>query len=95
MKSNKLPLSPSVRFGIHKGRGASLLLFPAAYASVHNLAPSVDGSVRYAYRFVVLFSTFEIASLSLFPPFLPCLISDFPSTILQCRTTKLGNQHGA
>ena len=83
MKSNKWSLSQSARFSICKRRGASLLLFPAAYTSVQNLVTLVmlDGSAWLAYRFVVFFSTLEIASLSLFPPFLTCLILfDVPST---------------
>ena len=38
----------------------SLLLFPAAYASVQNLVTFIilDGSARFAYRFVVLFLYF-------------------------------------
>ena len=70
-----------------------MYLFPAAYASVQNIITSVmlDGSVRFAYRFVVLFSILELASLPLFPPFRICLISDFPLTFLQRRTTKSGN----
>ena len=75
-------------FGIRKRRSASLLLFPAAHASVQNLITLVilDGSVRFTYRFVVLFSTLEIASLPLFLPFLTCLILDLPSMFLQLRT---------
>ena len=57
MKSNKFSLSRSARFSICKRRGASLLLFPAAYTSVQNLVTLVilDGLARFAYRFVVLF----------------------------------------
>ena len=50
-------MSPSARFGIDKQRSASLLIFPAAYASVQNLVASVilHGSVGLANHFVVLF----------------------------------------
>ena len=71
---------------------ACLLLFSAAYASVQNLVTSVilDGSARFTYRFVVLFSTYEIASFPLFMPSLTCLILDLLSTFLQRQTTKSG-----
>ena len=62
-------LSGSARFSIRKQRGASLLLFPAAYTSVQNLQHD-------SHTVSCFFSTFEIASLSLFLPFLTCLILD-------------------
>ena len=64
-----------------------MLLFPAAYVSFQNLVTLVipDRLMRFTYRFVVLFFTLEVASLSLFWPFLACLISDLPSTFLNVK----------
>ena len=57
MKRNTGSLSRSARFSICKRSGVSLLLFPAAYTSFQNPVTSVilEGLVRFAYRFVVLF----------------------------------------
>ena len=86
MKSNKWSLSRSARFSIRKRSGVSLLLFPAAYTSFQNPVTSVllEGSARFAYRFVVLFFYSWNSLFFTFPAFsdLPHFGSSFdvPST---------------
>ena len=71
MKNNKWSLSRCARFSIHKRSGVSLLLFPAVCTSFQNPVTSVllEGSARFAYRFVVRFLYSWNSLFSTFPAF--------------------------